>query len=242
MPARFVTDTGKEVSAVAVAQMREVDRIAIEETGPNLFQMMENAGSNLAEQALEALGVRWREALVVVLAGPGGNGGGGICAARHLANHGVRVALCFSEPGRLGPVPALQRKIFRETGGIEVTADRLAGEQADLIVDALIGYSLAGPPRGTAAELIRWANGSAPILSLDVPSGLDATTGEAPGEVARARWTMTLALPKTGLLDERAGELVLADIGIPEGVYRRAAIPYRTPFDRRTRVPLHRSR
>jgi NAD(P)H-hydrate epimerase len=241
MPARFVTDTGKEVPTVTAAQMREVDRIAIEETGPNLFQMMENAGSNLAAQALEALGERWREALVVVL-GPGGNGGGGICAARHLANHGVRVALCLSEPGRLGPVPALQYKIFRETNGIEVAADRVAGEQPDLILDALIGYSLTGPPRGTAAELIRWANGSAPILSLDVPSGLDATTGEAPGEVARARWTMTLALPKTGLLDERAGELVLADIGIPEGVYRRAAIRYRTPFDRRTRVPLHRSR
>jgi NAD(P)H-hydrate epimerase len=242
MPARFVTDTGQEVPAVTAAQMREVDRIAIEEIGPNLFQMMENAGSNLAAQALEALGERWREVLVVVLAGPGGNGGGGICAARHLANHGVRVALCLSEPGRLAPVPALQRQIFRETIGIEVATDRLAGERPDLIVDALIGYSLAGPPRGTAAELIRWANGSAPILSLDVPSGLDATTGEAPGEVARARWTMTLALPKTELLDERAGEIVLADIGIPEGVYRRAAIPYRTPFDRRTRVPLHRSR
>jgi len=154
----------------------------------------------------------------------------------------VRVALCLSEPGRLGPVPALQCKIFRETNGIEVAADRLAGEQPDLILDALIGYSLTGPPRGIAAELIGWANRSAPILSLDVPSCLDATTGEAPDEVARARWTMTLALPKTGLLDERAGELVLADIGIPEGVYRRAAIPYRTPFDRRTRVPLHKSR
>ena len=242
MPARFVSDTGNEVPAVTAAQMCEVDRIAIEETGPNLFQMMENAGSHLAAQALEALGERSREALVVVLAGPGGNGGGGICAARHLANHGVRVALCLSEPGRLGPVPALQCKIFRETNGIEVAADRIAGEQPDLILDALIGYSLTGPLRGTAAELIRWANGSAPILSLDVPSGLDATTGEAPGEVARARWTMTLALPKTGLLDERASELVLADIGIPEGVYRRAGIPYQTPFDRRTRVSLHRSR
>jgi NAD(P)H-hydrate epimerase len=139
MPARLVTDTGKEVPAVTAAQMREVDRIAIEETGPNLFQMMENAGSNLAAQVLEALGERWSEALVVVLAGPGSNGGGGICAARHLANHGVRVALLLSEPGRLGPVPALQRKIFRETNGIEVAADRLTGEQPDLIVDALIG-------------------------------------------------------------------------------------------------------
>jgi YjeF-related protein N-terminus len=100
MPPRFGTDTGKEVPAVTAAQMREVDRIAIEETGPNLFQMMENAGSNLAAQALEALGVRWREALVVVLAGPGGNGGGGICAARHLANPAY--ASCWSSRSRSG--------------------------------------------------------------------------------------------------------------------------------------------
>jgi len=232
-----------EVPAVTAAQMREVDRIAIEETGPNLFQMMENAGWNLAAQALESLGERSCESPVVVLAGPGGNGGGGICAARHLANRGVHVVLVLSEPQRLGPVPSLQRRIFAETSGIELAPEQFARNRPELIIDALIGYSLAGPPRGPAMDLIRWANGAgAPILSLDVPSGLNATTGEAPGEVARARWTMTLALPKTGLAGERAGEIVLADIGIPEGVFRRAAIPYRTPFDHRTRVPLRTSR
>ena len=91
MPTRFITDNGIEVPAVTREQMVEVDRVAIEDTGPNLLQMMENAGRNLAEQALSSLGDSWREANIVVLAGSGGNGGGGICGARHLANHGAQM-------------------------------------------------------------------------------------------------------------------------------------------------------
>jgi NAD(P)H-hydrate epimerase len=70
--------------------VREIDRIAAEETGPNLFQMMENAGRNLSPQAIEVLGPDWREQHMLVLAGGGGNGGGSLCAARHLANRGAR--------------------------------------------------------------------------------------------------------------------------------------------------------
>src|SRR2546428_5077309 len=97
----FTTDTGRPVPSVTAAQMREIDRIAMEETGPNLFQMMENAGANLAALAMELLE---EPAPVVALAGPGGNGGGGICAARHLANHGIGVLLC---PSGTDPAPAL---------------------------------------------------------------------------------------------------------------------------------------
>jgi NAD(P)H-hydrate epimerase len=236
----FVSETGVEVPAVTAAQMREVDRIAVEETGPNLFQMMENAGRNLASLAIERLGARWKDAQVVVIAGPGGNGGGGICAARHLANRGVEVRLCLATES-LSPVPAFQRKVFQATAGHEVRLDQLASQSPDLILDGVLGYSLDGPPRGAAAELIRWANGSgAPILALDVPSGLDSTTGGAPGDVVSPRWTMTLALPKTGLIHARVGELFLADIGIPEGAYRRLGLPYRTPFDHRYRIRLAR--
>ncbi|MEE9124681.1 MAG: NAD(P)H-hydrate epimerase, partial [candidate division NC10 bacterium] len=110
----------------------------------------------------------------------------------------------------------------------------------DFILDALIGYSLRAAPRGVAAELIRWSNGTkAPILALDVPSGVDSTTGHAEGDFINARWTMTLALPKTGLLPERSGNLFLADIGIPEETYRRLGIKYVSPFRDRFRVPLH---
>lgn len=122
-PSCFVTDTGVEVPAVTATQMRALDRIAIEETGPELLQMMENAGRSLAELAVELLGPSWQNALVVVLAGGGGNGGGGICAARHLANHGVRVALAFADSATLSEAARTQRWIFGSTSGREVTGD-----------------------------------------------------------------------------------------------------------------------
>jgi len=236
---RFFTETGIAVPAVTAEQMREVDRIAVEETGPNLYQMMENAGRNLALLAIQLLGRNWHTAEVVVLAGSGGNGGGGVCAARHLANHGCKVGLCLADPARLRDVPAFQRKIFQSTRGREIETAALSAQPFDLVVDALIGYGLQASPKGSTADLIRWANSAnSPILSLDVPSGLEATTGQAPGECIRPRWAMTLALPKTGLLPERTGELFLADIGIPEGVYRRVGLNYATPFGGRPWVRL----
>ncbi len=109
----------------------------------------------------------------------------------------------------------------------------------DLILDAVIGYSLKGKPRETALELIRWANDTnTPILSLDVPSGVDATTGENQGECIHATQTITLALPKTGLRPEKTGELLLADIGIPELVYRKIGIDYYSPFGGKYLVKL----
>lgn len=106
----FRTLTGLVVPAITTEQMREVDRVAVEEVGPNLYQMMENAGRNLASLCVELLGERWASAPVVVLAGTGGNGGGGICAARHLANHGG--ALVVSDLTRLGGVPANQLTLY----------------------------------------------------------------------------------------------------------------------------------
>lgn len=236
---RFFTSTNQEVPALTTAQMREVDRIAMQETGPNLFQMMENAGRNLAEMALESLGDNWQQARVVVLAGTGGNGGGGITAARHLANRGVRVELCMAMPNKLSEVAAWQRKIFRSTAGKEVALGSLDSKKIGLILDALIGYGLESAPQGIFAELIRWANGTrVPIISLDVPSGMDSTTGQTPGEFIRATWTMTLALPKSGLAESDIGELVLADIGIPQETYQRIGVPYVSPFGNRFRVPL----
>src|SRR5712691_99701 len=225
----FRTDDGLVVPVVTGDQMREIDRMAMDETGPNLYQMMENAGRNLAMLTIDLLGGGWREAEIVVLAGSGGNGGGGICAARHLANHGANVALVLADPQRLGEVPRWQQAIYENTGGRVANDPGLL--QPDLIIDALIGYGLRLAPRGRFAEFIRWANASGqPILALDVPSGIDATTGEAPGEIIQAAWTLTLALPKTGLLPQRTGALYLRDIGIAEGTYRRVDINYSPPF------------
>jgi NAD(P)H-hydrate epimerase len=219
--------------------MREVDRIAIEQTGPNLLQMMANAGRNLAEMALERLGTDWQKARVVVLAGSGGNEGGGITAARHLANRGVRVELCLAIPDNLSQVAAWQRRVFQSTSGKEVGFRDLDPAPPHLILDPLIGYGLRSAPQGIFAELIRWANGTrAPIISLDVPSGLDSTTGATPGEFIRPSWTMTLALPKSGLARGDVGDLILADIGIPDETYRRLGVSYVSPFGARFRVAL----
>lgn len=236
----FVAQDGSAVPTVTTAQMREVDRLAIEETGPNLYQMMENAGRSLARTVLEHLGAGWAEDPVVVLAGTGGNGGGGICAARHLANRGVEVILVMSDPDGLSAVPADQLSMYRAAGGREAGPDELAASQVAVVVDALIGYSLGGVPRGVAAELIEWtASQPSPVIALDVPSGIDATTGEAPGASIRADRTLTLALPKSGLDARGVGELWLADIGIPLEVYRRMGLEVPVGmFGPRFRVPL----
>jgi NAD(P)H-hydrate epimerase len=221
----FLTEAGVTVPAVDSHQMREIDRLATEELGPNLFQMMENAGRNLALTVIDRLGADWRDRPITVLAGTGGNGGGGICAARHLANRGVEVTLVVSDPDRLGPVPAHQLAVFDATDGRVAESRSMADLEPALIVDALIGYGLGGPPRGSVAEMIQWATEStAPIVSLDVPSGIDSTTGRAPGGRIDAKLTLTLALPKTGLDVAAVGELWLGDIGIPRGVYRRMGI------------------
>lgn len=239
MPTHFLTAEGTEVPAITAGQMRELDRIATEETGPNLFQMMENAGRSAAKLVIELLGKNWDKGKVLVLAGSGGNGGGGICAARHLANHGVDVSLCLSQPSHLKEVTSWQQRIFRSSSGREVQKEELANCAPNLILDALIGYGLDLPPQGGVVGLIRWANKSgAPILSLDIPSGVHATTGRTAGVFIKAQWTLSLALPKTGLLSGEAGRLFLADLGIPEGTYLRMGLGYKPPFGRHFWIPL----
>lgn len=221
----FVTDAGIQVPAVTAEQMREVDRLAIEEVGPNLYQMMENAGRSLALTVLDAMGGASAPQPVVVLAGTGGNGGGGICAARHLANRGVDVTVVLSELPGLKAVTEEQLSTYRGTGGRVASLDELPEREAGVVVDAIIGYSLGGAPRDAPREMIEWTIAqTVPVICLDVPSGIDATSGEAPGAHVLASATLTLALPKTGLDVAAVGDLFLADIGIPREVYRRSGI------------------
>ncbi|PKP01890.1 MAG: NAD(P)H-hydrate epimerase [Bacteroidetes bacterium HGW-Bacteroidetes-9] len=230
---KFITDNGIEVPAVTTQQMIEIDRIAMEETGPNLYQMMENAGRNLCILTLEKLGDSWNTSRILVLAGTGGNSGGGICAARHLANHGADVTVCVSEVSQLKEVPAYQLHVLQSTSAKVITVEELKNENPDIILDAIIGYSLTGEPAGNALKLIEWASGkSALIISLDVPSGINSTTGAGAINHIKPNATLTLALPKTGLLPELSGELYVADIGIPHEVYNRLKISYNPPFGR----------
>lgn len=216
----FLTEKNSVVPAVTRDQMMKIDRIAMDETGPNLFQMMENAGRNLAELTIKALGDNWQEQNIVVIAGTGGNGGGGICAARHLANKGGIVKVCISDSTKLKEVPANQLDILRSTDAKIVTMAELEFENPDIIIDALIGYSFTGALRGNILSLIKWSKKQLCLkVSLDIPSGIDATTGEHSEYYFKPDFTLTLALPKTGLLSELTGELFLGDIGIPKKVY-----------------------
>jgi len=208
-------------------QMREVDRAMIEDYEISLLQMMENAGRCLADLARSRfLGGDPRGQGVLVLAGTGGNGGGGLVCARRLHNWGaiVRVLLAAA-PQRLGEVPRHQLSILERMGlDAGAVADEIELPDSELIVDGLIGYSLRGAPSGVTASLIRAANSRpAPVLSLDVPSGVDTSTGTVYEPSIRATATMTLALPKEGLRSKEArevvGELYLADISVPPSLY-----------------------
>ncbi len=208
------TFTFDEIGWLSEEQMIEVDRVMIEDLGIELIQMMENAGRNLAQLVVS----RFAPDSVTVLAGSGGNGGGGLVTARHLANRGVDVSVTLGKAADgLAPVPAHQYDIL-ERMGVSIVSEPA---QSDVVVDALIGYSLNGAPRGRIGELITGINDIGPrIVALDTPSGLDVTDGSAPGAVVSADVTMTLALPKHGLrFATQVGELYLADISVPPSVY-----------------------
>lgn len=215
------------VPTVTVAQMREVDRLMVEMYGVSLLQMMELAGGVLAHFVRLHLDGTVVNKSVVVAAGHGNNGGGGLVAARHLSNWGATVTVLVESANNLSEEPRRQWEALTH-----LRVDRCEGAQAlevldhnraDRIVDALIGYGLRGDPHGWIAAAITRINAQpASVVALDVPSGLDATTGEPGHPCINAAETMTLALPKTGLLAPAArphvGALYLADIGVPPGL------------------------
>ena len=227
----FVTKDGLTVPSVSREQMIEVDRIAVEETGPNLYQMMENAGRNLALNIIDLIKEKSRGKKILFFAGTGGNGGGGICAARHLLNHGYEPIVILSNEEKMQGVPSYQLEIFRKAGGQIIPIEKASDLNPDIIVDAIIGYSLISAPGGKILEMINFINNNnMPTISLDIPTGVLATSGENPGEFVKPDKTITLALPKTGLSPEKCGGIILADIGIPATVFEKAGLNYSSPF------------
>lgn len=217
-----------DIPVLSTEQMVEVDRLMIEEYQISLIRMMENAGRNLAELARRELGGVVSGRRIAVLSGSGNNGGGGLVAARHLHNWGAEISLLLAfDPARLKEVPAQQWHILG-TMGIEPD-DQPDLRNVELIIDALIGYGLSGDPRQPVAGWIDKANNSGnPILALDTPSGLDTTSGTPGNPCVRAAATLTLALPKSGLLTTQAaeyvGDLYLADISVPRELYQHIGV------------------
>ncbi|MEO8511698.1 MAG: NAD(P)H-hydrate epimerase [Chloroflexota bacterium] len=227
------------VPSVDQATMLAADRIATDRVGVSLLQMMENAGLQLADLTRMTLGGTVSGRLIVVLAGTGNNAGGGMVAARRLAGWGANVCIIFARPlARLRPGPCAQIDPMLAAGvraavaGHDRSHAEIAGEvmRADAVIDALIGYSLEGAPDGVYEPLIELASlGRGAVISLDIPSGIDASSGERPGAAVNADATLALALPKTGMsLDEGrrfSGVGFLADIGLPGSIFTELGVP-----------------
>jgi len=209
------------------AEARAVDAWAAETLGLPTLVLMENAGRGAADWLRELASEGER---VFVACGTGNNGGDGGVVARHLDLRGfpVRVAW-FGAPDRYSPDAAIQHHAL---GGLGIDQRHLADSshlaeleallaEADWVVDGLFGTGLARPVEGWMRAAIEALNRSGkPILALDVPSGLDADTGEPLGAAIRARATATFVAPKLGFAAPGAsaftGEVRVIDIGIPD--------------------------
>src|SRR5713226_2833868 len=210
---------------VTAEEMRKIDDVTIQEFHVDVLVLMENAGRATATLAKQMLGETTFGKHVACLVGGGNNGGDGMVAARHLANWGADVNVFVgTTKDRIKDVPLAQLHVL-EKMGIPILLGHYNLRDYDLLIDGLIGYGLEGNPRDKVAMMIKDANAShRPILALDLPSGMNATTGEAYDPCIKATATITLALPKTGFLTPGAspyiGSLYLADISIPQKVYQ----------------------
>jgi NAD(P)H-hydrate epimerase len=216
-------------SGVSPQQMREIDRAAEETYGINPVLLMEVAGLATARVARSLIGSPLSGRRVCILAGPGNNGGDGLAAARRLAgwNAAATVVTSYATTAARG----LSRNQLEVAGraGVEIAEWRGEIPPTDLVIDALLGFGATGAPRAPVQTMIVAANqAEVPVLALDVPSGIDAETGAAPGDCILAGATLTLALAKTGLLKPSArpfvGSLFLADIGVPLALLRGMGI------------------
>lgn len=215
-------------------EMREIDRRAKEEFLLPTLLLMENAGERVAEVAIDML----RGEKVVVVAGKGNNGGDGIASARHLFNLGLNVTvLLLGKKGDLSGDAKVNLEIV-EKMGIEIieTTDNLSIflSEADLVIDAIFGTGLKGEVSSPFREAIEAINSSGkPVLSVDIPSGI-GDNGEVLGVAVKADKTVTLALPKRGIIlypgAEYAGEIIVADIGIPRQLLSTPSLTLITPF------------
>ena len=215
--------------AVSTDEMQKIDKLAIREYGIPEIVLMENAGLRVTEVALQMLGHL-----------SGNNGGDGFVVARHLINRGLNVSIYL-----MGELNAVKSSAFTNLQILlkmgkrveEITGkDRLAKiekklKNTHLIIDALFGTGIKGQIKDPGKSLIQLLNKSKkPILSVDIPSGLDADSGEVLGAAIKATKTVTFALAKKGFFEGQGpdyiGELIVADIGIPLQLLQRKDIWY----------------
>jgi hydroxyethylthiazole kinase-like uncharacterized protein yjeF len=225
------------VKLVTAAQMQELDRRTIEDCGIPGICLMENAGRGAAE-----LLVRYfpeaRTGSIAVLAGGGNNGGDGFVIARHLKNWGVQAKVyLFSSMDEVKGDAGTNLRVWLAMGGelVEVIyKGDFAGikkelSKASLLVDAILGTGLRAEVKGLLKDTISFVNSlPQPVMAVDIPSGLDASTGKVLGDAIRADLTATFGLAKIGQVIEpgcgHVGQLEVIDIGIPRHLIAEAAI------------------
>jgi NAD(P)H-hydrate epimerase len=191
--------------------------------------------------------------VVVILAGGGNNGAAGLVAARMLSNWGINAEPILADVQSESSLAVRRELHVLQVSGVVEPSDLEATEitledqlnRADLIIDALVGYGLAGPPVGISAAATDLAvNSRRPILALDVPTGVNAASGEVSVPAIRACTTLMLDLPKRGAVELSArpnvGEIYLADLGIPVSVHERMGIATTGLFNEGPLVRLKR--
>lgn len=210
------------------AQIREVDRLAIDEYGIPGVVLMENAGRNAARVIRHEIADRGLNGRIVVFCGTGNNGGDGFVIARHLANVGRDVVICMAgDIGRLTDVAGINYRICNAMRLPDVNADDAAIRPDDIVVDALLGTGFSGVVREPFAGIIERINRAARaiVVAIDVPSGLDCDSGEPANACIKADVTVTFVAEKVGFQNPRSraytGRVVVTDIGAPRGIIDR---------------------
>ncbi|MEK6531905.1 MAG: NAD(P)H-hydrate dehydratase [Deltaproteobacteria bacterium] len=218
--------------------MRLIDRAAIRTFGMNGLVLMENAGRAVAEVVKREAGDKPHR--ILMLAGSGNNGGDAYVAARHLKNAGFNVAVAsLARQSGVKADAGINAGIWRNMGGetfpVLSTKDmerfRTGFLHAGIIVDGIFGTGLSTPVKGVVAEVIGFINRlNKKVISIDVPSGIDSTTGGVLGSAVKAGITVTMALPKLGLYlypgRSYAGAVEVADIGCPKGLLEKDSIKW----------------
>ncbi len=209
---------------IGAEDIRRLDQSATLDYAIPSLLLMENAGRSVAD----VISREYKPCEVLIFIGKGNNGGDGLVVARHLSNHGflVQVAL-LEDPAQLKSDSLLNFSIMGKMNIPWVLMPAVSEKRifelcqaAELVVDAIFGIGIHSPVRGIFDAAICAINKSRkPVVSIDIPSGLDADTGKIHGVAVKAKKTVTLGLPKRGLYEGEgpryAGEIEVADIGIP---------------------------
>lgn len=221
-----------KLKSVSINQMRNIDSTAIQDYGIPRIVLMEHAGLEVAKATVKLLKKENKDR-IFVFSGTGYNGGDGLVAARHLFNWGYEIVIymvgkeekCKKETlSNFNILKKLKVEINYFRPNEASTIKRRLSRNA-VVIDSILGIGIKGKVRSPIDDLIKCLNSSkAPILSVDVPSGLNSDSGEILGVCIKASETVTFAAPKKGFFREdgpkRVGEVTLEDIGIPEKVIR----------------------